>query len=343
MKLPNGYGSVYKLKGNRRRPWIARVTIGWSPKGKQLYHTVGYFKSSPEALAALAEYHKNPIGKRRDITLDALYEEWTSIKYDKITPKTAASYKVAWDNHLSELKDMRVRDIKTSHLQKIINKMIKNGLSYSSCQKVRVLASLLFKFAMADDIISQNYADLVEMPKADAKQKDKAFTDMEIKKITEFAKIDEWANTILILIYTGLRINELLTLTKFNVDLKHMTITGGSKTEAGKDRIIPIHPIIQPYIKYWYEKEGTHLIQRNGKPISYNYYSKYLYYPVLEKLKIRKLSPHATRHTFASLLDRANANPKAAQALLGHANYETTANIYVHKDINDLKKAIESI
>lgn len=61
MKLPNGYGTVYKLSGNRRRPWIARKTIGWSEEGKQLYYTIGYFKTRAEAMAALAEYNKNPM------------------------------------------------------------------------------------------------------------------------------------------------------------------------------------------------------------------------------------------------------------------------------------------
>ena len=37
MKLPNNYGSVYKLSGNRRRPYIAKITIGYNNKGKQIF------------------------------------------------------------------------------------------------------------------------------------------------------------------------------------------------------------------------------------------------------------------------------------------------------------------
>lgn len=55
-------------------------------------------------------------------------------------------------------------------------------------------------------------------------------------------------DTILILIYTGMRIEELLSLTKFHVYFKEMLITGGVKTDAGRDRIIPIHPKIQKYV-----------------------------------------------------------------------------------------------
>ena len=61
MRLPNGYGSVYKLSGkNRRKPYIARRTIGWDDNGKQLYATIGYYRTKAEALQALAAFNDNP-------------------------------------------------------------------------------------------------------------------------------------------------------------------------------------------------------------------------------------------------------------------------------------------
>ena len=60
MKLPNGFGSVHKLPGNRRKPWRARKTSGWvtdSKTGevKQKYVTIGYFSTQKEALQALVQ------------------------------------------------------------------------------------------------------------------------------------------------------------------------------------------------------------------------------------------------------------------------------------------------
>lgn len=341
MKLPNGYGTVYKLSGNRRRPWIARKTIGWSEEGKQLYYTIGYFKTRAEAMAALAEYNKNPIGERGDITLEELYNEWKEEKYPKLSKGTIDSYNAAW-KYLSQLKDIEIKMIKTSHIQKIVDDMFKEGLSKSSCHKVKVLASLLYKKAMADDIIDKNYAELVELPTEEKKEKE-IFTDMEIKAISDLAKTDEWANTIMILIYTGMRISEMLKLTKFNVVLDNMIIRGGVKTDAGKNRIIPIHSKIQGYIKYWYNKEGEYLITKQGQRILTKYYRENLYYPTLEKAGVRRLTPHSCRHTFASLLDRAGADTKSIQEIIGHADYATTANIYTHPDIEKLRNAIEKI
>jgi len=338
MRNPNGYGSIYKLSGNRRKPWIVRKTAGWGENDEQLYLTIGYYESRKLAMAALAEYNKNPYTERQFITLDELYKEWSKTKYDKIGHKTKESYEVAW-NHLSKLKDMKMRDIRKSHMQNIVDEM---NLSRSSCHKVKVLAGLLFKHASADDIISKNYAELLELPGDTAKEKE-AFSDIELKAIENLAKTDEWASTILILIYTGLRIGELLTLTKFNVDLPNMCITGGIKSDAGKNRVIPIHTKIQEYVSLWYNKPGSYFISRNGNKVSVNFYRTDLYYPALEHAKVRKLSPHTTRHTFASLMARANVDPIFIQKIIGHADYSTTANIYTHLDIQTLKTAIECI
>jgi len=41
MKLPNGQGTVYKVKGKRRKPFRVRATIGWNNEGKQIYKELG--------------------------------------------------------------------------------------------------------------------------------------------------------------------------------------------------------------------------------------------------------------------------------------------------------------
>lgn len=289
---------------------------------------------------------KKPIGTKRDITLKELYEKWSKSKYPKLADKTEETYVTAW-KHLKKIEDLMMRDIKTSHLQEVIDDMSdpeddSKPLGYSSCHKVKVLAGLLIKFAMADDIIDKNYAALVELPENDTKKKE-PFSDIEIKNLEKLAGTDIWANTVLIYIYTGMRISELLNLTKFNVDIEHMLIIGGAKTDAGKDRVIPLHPKIQKYIKEWYNNGTEYLITRNGEKIRTRYYRTYLYYPALEKAKTRKLTPHSARHTFGTLLDEAGANTKSIQELIGHADYATTANIYTHPDIKKLRKAIEMI
>ena len=341
MRLPNGFGGVYMLSGNRRKPWISRKTTGWDENGKQIYYTIGYYANRADALAALTEYNKNPIGDVRDITLGELYAKWNLSKFPKLTESTVRTYTSAW-LHLSALEGEKVRDLKTSHYQAIIDQMSnEKKLSRSACNKVKILAGILNKQAMADDIIHKNYAAAIELPNEDSKEQE-FFTEEEIKAIEKLAVTNIWAKAIMIMIYTGFRISELCDQSKFRVDLKEMVMVGGGKTDAGRDRVMPIHPKIQDHVHFWYKTPGPHLINREGEKIRTEYFRKYLFRPTLQEAGVRVLNPHATRHTFATLLGRAKTNPKAVQDLLGHEEYSTSL-IYTHTELKDLRKAIKRI
>lgn len=139
-----------------------------------------------------------------------------------------------------------------------------------------------------------------------------------------------------------MRISELLALTKFNIDLEDMLITGGAKTDAGRDRVIPIHKKIQPHIMKWYNTEGEYLITRNNKKINLKYYREKLYYPALEAAEVKKLTPHKARHTFATLLHKAGVDMDTRQKLLGHSDVATTMH-YTHPDIAVLREAVSRL
>lgn len=349
MKHPNGYGSVYKLSGNRRKPYIARITIGWEtklnkktgkPYQKQLFQTIGYYEDSPSAYAALAKHWENPVSPKANITLGKLYDEWSESKYEYISRQTVDNYKAGW-NYLSKYKKVAFKELRTAHWQGIIDGCHRSGKSKSTMQKIKIVAGQLYDYAIQNDIINKNYAKFIKLPKT-VKQEKEIFSDVEIKKI-ESSKL-EWAGTILILIYTGMRISEMLGLTIFNIDIDKQIITGGIKTDAGKNRVIPIHPKILPIIKKWYALGGERLICNNKKKaVSARKYREDYYLPTLRELGIRELNPHACRHTCASLMSKAGANTKAIQQILGHADYSTTANIYTHTDVEELKKAMNMI
>lgn len=58
-----------------------------------------------------------------------------------------------------------------------------------------------------------------------------------------------YADLILIMCYTGWRINEFLSLTQFSWDSANHTLTGGEKTEAGKNRVVPVSDKVMPYLQ----------------------------------------------------------------------------------------------
>lgn len=349
MRNPNGHGSVYKLSGRRRRPWIARVTVGWTitknKKGeevpKQLCQTIGYFETKSAGMDALALHRVSPVSPKASITLAELYKEWSNGKYQHISKSTENNYRAAW-KYIQRYEKATFKDLRTSHWQSIIQ-CAGEGLSRSTLKKIKTVAVMLYEHAMQNDIANKNYADFITLPK-ESKEERENFSDLDIKTMFDQASSVPWADTILIMIYSGMRISEMLELTKFNVDLEKGFITGGSKTEAGKNRIIPIHPKIFPFIKNWYEKSGESLIcNENGKRMLAKYYREKKYYPALEQLEIRKLTPHACRHTFASLMARAKVDTLHIQKIIGHTDYAFTANKYTHLEIEELKKAISKI
>jgi len=342
-KRPNGHGSVYKLPGNRRRPWIARITSGWDEdSGRQLFQTIGYYKEEEEGEAALALHRVSPISPKAGISLGELYEEWSAGKYQYISRQTADNYKAAW-KYLSKYKNEKIKDIRTAHLQGIIDGCHKDKMSRSTLEKIRIVSVSLFNYAIENDIVNKNYASFLHLPKTERIEKER-FSDLEIKKMFDSTPKNEWITTVLIMIYTGLRITEMLLLTKFNVNLDKWIITGGIKTEAGKNRGIPINDKIKTYVKLWYDKNGQALIcHKEGKGILAKYYREEYYYPALEAAGVRKLVPHACRHTCASLMAEKGVDPIFIQKILGHAKYATAAEIYTHLEEEKLKEAINKI
>jgi integrase len=337
MRMPNGFGTVYFLGKKRRRPWIARY-----PKeiidGKSIYMTIGYFTKKEEALDALVNYRKSPVSDKVNITLKELYEEWSKSKYEYISKQTKDCYKAGW-KHLSKYGNIKFKELRTAHIQSVINSC--RSMSRSTLEKIKVVATMLYGYAMQNDIVNKNYAEFIKLPKAEKEEKN-IFDDLEIQKL-EKSELP-WVDTILILIYTGMRINELLSLTRFNVDMDKLVITGGLKTDSGKNRPIPIHPKIIKHIWFWLDKSGDYLIcNEQGKHLSDKLYREKFYYPALKSLGIRELNPHCCRHTFASLMRNSGADTISIQKLIGHSKYSFTADTYTHTDIEELKKAINKI
>jgi len=344
MRLPNGYGSIYKLSGKRRRPFIVRKTTGWERKpngelGKQLYQTIGYYESRPLAIAALAEYNKNPYSvESASITFSEIYEKWFARRNDKMQISNIRAYKMAY-NHSKPLYDMKFVDIRTEHLQNVLDTCTKG---YGTIRKIRVLLNQLYDYAMEHDIVSKNYTEYIEMPSDDTDTGRKPFTKDEIQKFWDNLKTD-FMDTILIMIYTGFRIGELLLIKNTDINLEERYMRGGIKTAAGKDRLVPINKKILPLIKARYDQGNEFLIVNSkNQQMKYDNYYKERWMPIMGLFQMN-YTPHACRHTCATLLDNAGANKLSIKRILGHASADVTDKVYTHKDIEELKKAIDLI
>lgn len=340
MKNPNGYGCIKKLSGNRRRPYIFVIT----EHGKQ--RVIGAFPSHIEALIFQTDYnrsHGRPRLSDNKITWAELYHRWlpSHIEHTNPSESTISGYHAAY-LHCASLYSMEVSKIRYRHLQEIIDRMKKHGLSYSSCKKVRSLLSLTFKYALRMEYTSRSFDRLIQIGKNRPVRPHHPFSRQKINRI--WANINvTGADTILILIYSGMRVNELLHLRKADVHQRQRFFDiRKSKTNAGI-RIIPIHDRIWPLVESRLKLPGEYFISDpDGQPYSYTRYCT-LWQRVMKVIRGTGHTTHDCRHTCATMLDNAGANPNAVRRLLGHAGGDITDRVYTHKAIRQLRKAINLI
>ncbi len=343
MRRANGEGTISKRKGKRRKPWRVEISTGNKTiNGNCERMPLGDFVTRSEAEMALAKYKAKPIEKP-NITLKELHDEWQPIKYASgISKQTKDSYNAAW-RQFALLENYRVKDIRTGQLQLIVDNCPNKT---SSKKDIRTLARLLWNYAVQNDIVDKNYAEFIVIP-AEKKTEQKSFNTIEQKKIEDAAAQGvKWADTIMILNYTGFRVSELLGLTPFNVimdDKGHPAFfRGGLKTVAGKDRIVPIHKKIVPYVEKWLSKGGNFIIcHDDGRRVRYNDYREYFIAAVAE-IGTRPMTPHATRHTWFSKTDDAGISEATRQIIGGHADPEMTRH-YTHKELGELSAAINTM
>lgn len=269
--------------------------------------------------------------QRNTITLRQLFNEWLPIHSQSISKSAVNSYHIAF-KHISNISDMPITNIHFQHLQNVINSMHAKGLSYSSCKKVRSLFNQLLNYAIIKDYPITNYSLHLKLgPNIPTIQR-KVFTRQQINKL--WAIDTSYSHMILILLYTGLRIGELLNLRKQDINRRSSyLIVRHAKTKAGEGRIIPLHHRIMPLIEQLYTNTDDYLFT-----ISYTTFHKH-FKNIMKQLNC-KHTIHDTRHTFASLLD-AVAPPNTLRSLLGHKQGDITTRVYTHKTIRELRKAIE--
>lgn len=336
MKNPNGYGSVFKLGGNRRKPWCARVTVGWTDEGRQQYKNIGYYEERSEAMIALAQYNNDPYDlDSNKITFAEIYEKWSEEKFPKISDSNIRGYKTSF-NKCSMLHGMKFKQIRKMHMQRIINE--NDHLSYQVRMKIKTLFSQLYQFGIENDIVEKDYSKFVEAGEQTIKIIRMPFTDAEIEML--WRNLDRpYVDTILIMIYSGMRVGELLSIKSANVNVDQQIMIGGIKTKASIDRTIPIHDKILSLINL----DNEYLVvSPTGKKMSYNNYIQRQFTPIMKDLGMNHL-PHDCRHTTATKLDNAGVDRTIVKLILGHTSNDVTERVYTHKTPEQLLSAINKI
>ena len=334
MRNPNGYGSVVKLSGNRRNPYAVRKTKGFDSRGYPVYEILGYTPTREAGMLLLARYNDSPWDvDGAKTTFEELFELWKEKKAPKLGDSNRKAMNTAF-RHCVSLHEMKYKAVKAHHMQACIDGCNKG---YATQGAIKNLFHHLDRFALELDISSRRYSDLLTCDSAPETSR-RPFTEDEIQAVWAASDMP-WADTVLLFLYTGFRLSELLGLRADDIDMEAGTAKNGVKSEAGKDRIVPMHSRILPFFQKRASEGGEWLICLDGKKTpTAKYYERW--HGIMKALGMEH-TPHECRHTFRSRLDSAGANKRCIDLLMGHKSKDVGERVYTHKTIDELRAAIE--
>lgn len=349
MKRGNGTGAIFKVAGKKRRkPYQVIVTLGWDDQGKQIRKSLGYYETQDKATIALANYNENPYditgGKA---TFSEVYEKWSLQKFPTISDSNVNGIKAAY-KRCGFLYSKKFKDIGIDDLQYVIDT---SDCNYPTMKKIKSLFSQLYGYAIPRKLTDRDYSEALNIEKFKDKNPNKRnrdiYTDEQIEKLRAIDHTDA-AKTILMLIYSGMRISELLNLKKENCHMDELYVDIiAAKTKNGIRRV-PIANKTLEYWKYFYDKpDCEYLISIKGRDFSekkgYTAFNNTYWKPLTEALEFGKRDLHETRHTTDTMLKIAEVSDSKITAIMGHAPGSTADKYYTHFPVIVLLEAINKI
>lgn len=330
MKNPNGFGSAYKLPGNRRRPWAARITVA-NVDGHFKHKYLGYYRTQQEALLALAEYNRNPYSiEDRKLTFGELLKRYADEKQLTVRPRTYASIMTVYNN-TKPIHNIEIGKVKLDTLQLFFDTC---GKSYASMQQMKAMLTTFFTWALKYEYVQKNYASMVNIEKyrsTAVKHEKHVFTPEEIRKVWKAAETDKAAQMVIIMLYTGVRISEMVALKPEDIDLwQKCFYIRQSKTAAGI-RTVPIADCIVPF----FERFVPYCVT----PYTF---VRVRFNPLMKSLGLDH-TPHETRHTFISMLAEAGVDERFTKQIVGHTGSSITENVYTHISLEPLLDAVNKL
>lgn len=367
-RLPNGFGQISEIKNrNLRNPFRAMVTVGKTPDGKPICKPLkpeSYFATYNDAYAALVEYNKNPYDLEPSITMQELYDKWLP-EYEK-TVKSTKSATSAWA-YCSGVHKMRVMDIRARHVKGCMEEgvaVIRGKEQHPTAtmkNQIKSLFNMLLDYALEYELVDRNYSRTFNLTEETVKEIQSvkkehiAFTDEEMDLLWANASSKQGVDILLIQCYSGWRPQELGLLELKDVDLENWTFQGGMKTDAGENRVVPIHSRIQdlvlrkyqeaealgsPYLLNWADPNNRN---RKNLKLTYARYQK-AFERIRDELKLNpNHRPHDGRTHFVTMAKRYGVDEYAIKYMVGHKISDITEKVYTRREFAWLREEIEKI
>ena len=368
-RLPNGFGQISEIKNrNLRNPFRAMVTVGKTQDGKPICKPLkpeSYFPTYNDAYAALVEYNKNPYDLEPSITVKELYDKWSEEYFKTLKAEgSVRGVESAWA-YCSAVYGMRVMDVRARHIKGCMEEGTatvrgkEQHPSASMKNKIKSLFILMLDYALEYELVDRNYSRTFNLTEETikeiqtVKQEHIPFSEDEMRRLWAHVDDKRFVDVMLIQCYSGWRPQELGLLELENVDLENWTFQGGMKTDAGMDRVVPIHSKIRPLVERKYKEAlsigSKYLFNctdgRSGKPtmMTYQRYQKG-FGMVRDELKLNpEHRPHDGRKHFVTAAKKAGVDEYAIKYMVGHKISDITEKVYTQREFEWLKTEIEKI
>ena len=309
-KRPNGTGSVFKLPGNRKRPYAAAVVTGWKDDGKVNRKYIGYYGTRAEALRALAVYDPEVGDKPAVRTFADVYALYKDESFEKLRQKSQKNYDLTYAK-MKEIHSIDLNHLTLGRMQDMVGKM-----TASEGKFAKVVLKNVLQYAIRHEMIEPGRDSLVQYVQTSDRQNftvtRKVFTKDEIKSAPRWLQV---------MIYTGLRVGEFSALTEKDIDKEARCITiRKAKTAAGV-RKVPIPKCILPFVAP--PRMSVRSIQKHVADLGH--------------------TAHDTRHTFVSMMADTGIDERITKACVGHAGSGITETVYTHLDLGTLIAAVDKL
>lgn len=330
----NGQGTAYK----RGTKWAAQYRHA-SGDGRLVSIYKGGFDTKKAALEWLSNLHTvqrtDP-----DITFGDLYDKWIERHEERVSKSTIDCYKAAY-KYFSDLHRLPFSRLTTEQLQRCVD-ACPHGTR--TRENMKALCTALYKYAHEIGVTSDDYGQHIYIKREKTQTEKRAFTEQELEELFKAQPGVPDIDIVLILCYTGFRINELLSLRKDDYDPALNCIRGGGKTKAGTNRLVTVSPKVRGYLtaRYMTTPPGGYLFRySNGEAMKPNGYRR-IQERALEAAGVRTLTPHECRHTFATLMKRVSASKEDKKRLIGHASDQMLEH-YTHAEIAELQQITDQL
>lgn len=343
---------ITKRKDGR---FYVKITVD----GKQKFL---YAKTEKELEKKIIKYkyetEKGIFSDSQDMFFRTLAEKWFESKQKRKEYNTQIAIQRKLKNHIyPALGYMKVKSIKSYHIQDLINSLIDKGFTDTTTKVYQHINSIL-QFGVDNDILIKNVASTVELPKFKSKPKE-SLTHEERLVLEEVAKTHKHGDMIMAFLYTGMRREELIPLSKEQISdtilvdraicFQHNQAVLKS-TKNGEIRNIPILKKISKIIK---SRRNMKILfpMSNGKMMSETSFREAMdsfrkacdEYCDTQKLPHIYFTAHTLRHTFCTMLYEANVPLKDAQQIMGHKSAKVTLDIYTHLSENSIKNSKDKL